>query len=223
MIPALEAVNELLHPQTLRLDDGRTVKAPCLLAQLQAAIQAGTGSRGGTSAPTSRPPVATDALDLWLDIHRHAHYLAWALGINRRDPGITSEIPWEGRLLRTATATAHGRGWTAAVDRVEVKAQGWRQQIEAMLTGQHHERPLRSARCPSCSSTTVREEREDGTYQVPALILVTRDYLAERWLVCNACGQNQAMADHAIEHLFPDDEDDTPEGGQLDEALVSAA
>lgn len=225
MIPALEAINELLRPQELRLNEGdrRTIKGPCLLAQLQAAIAAGTGSRGGTSKPSSRPPIATDALDLWIDIQTHAHGLANALDVPRHDTNPSSPIPHVGRLLRTATATAHGRGWYAAVDRVELKARSWREQIDGMLSGQHHERPLRGAHCPTCSSTTVLEQREDGTYRVPALVLITRDYLAERWLVCQACGQNQAMADHVLDALFPDDEDDAPEADQLDEALVNAA
>lgn len=222
VIPALEAVNELLKPQELHLDDRRQpVKGPCLLAQLQAAIAAGTGTRVGANSTGSRPPVATDALDLWMDIEYAANHLAWRLGISRSDPGTTSPIPWVGRLLRTATATAHGRGWSADVCHIEVKARGWREQIENMLTGQHHERPLRGARCPRCSSTTVREEREDGTYRVPALVLITRDYLAERWLVCQACGENQPMADHVIERLYPDR--DTPEVDQLDEAQLNAA
>lgn len=220
MISALEAVNELLKPQELRLDNGPVVKGPCLLAQLQTAIEAGTGSRGGTSAPTSRPPIATDALDLWLDITWHTHGLADALDIPRRDPGTASVIPWTGRLLRTATATAHGRGWTAAVNRVEHKARGWREQIEGMLSGRHIERPLRGARCPTCSATNVQEDREDGTYRIPALVLITRDYLGtERWLVCQACGENQAMADHVLNQLYGD----THEADQLDDVPAHAA
>lgn len=220
MIPALEAVNELLRPQELRLDDTRrTIKGPCLLTQLHTAIEAGSGTRGGSNATGSRPPIAINAYDLWTEIEHHAHYLAWAVGIPRRDPGGTSPIPWTGRLLRTATATAHGRGWHAAVNRVEAKAIAWRQQIEAVLTGTQQQRPLRGARCTWCLATTITEDREDGTYRTPALILITRDHLAERWLVCQACGHNEPMADHALDRLHPD----TPDGDQLDETPAHAA
>lgn len=224
MIPALEAVNELLKPQELHLDDTRrTVKGPCLLAQLQAAVAAGTGARGGGRSTGSRPPIAVDALDLWNDIEHTAHHLAWRLNLSRTDPGITSQIPWVGRLLRTATATAHGRGWSEAVCHVESRARSWREQIEAMLTGQHTYRPIRGAQCPRCGFSTVHEQREDGLYRVPALVLVTETYQAERWLVCNACGHQLPAAEHVLDTLMPEDDDDTPEGDQLDDLLANAA
>lgn len=206
-IPALKPVNELIQPQRMTIEVGRdtyTVTGPCLLAQLQAALAQGAESAGGAGVAASRPPAALNALDLWLEIQFNTHYLAKWLGIDRRDRNERSPVPHVGRLLRTVTVTAHGRGVTPMVDRIEVKARGWCSQISSQLTGRRHERAIRGASCAQCESTTVLDQRDDGVYRSPALVLVTRDWLSERWIICYACGWNMPLADHVIAELFPD-------------------
>lgn len=186
----IDAVAELIRTQKLRIDItpavGYWVKAPCLLTQLRNAI-AGGMETGGRGIPTSRPPIAVDALDLWREIGHNTHSWAAHMGLNRRDRHPHSQTPWIGRLLRSCAAQAISTGKPLIADRIEHDARRWTAQITAMLTGQAEQRSIRGAACPTCTQRTIIEDRAgDGTYRVPAIILVTRDTL--RWLVCQACG-----------------------------------
>jgi hypothetical protein len=86
-----EAVAELVRQQARRIhylpadpDAYYTVRATCLLAQLHAAVASSNGGRGGHTVPGSRLPLATDALDLWVEITANVHGWADLLRIDRR-------------------------------------------------------------------------------------------------------------------------------------------
>lgn len=191
--PALAAVAALIRRDSLRPEGSdRTLHAPCLLAQLAEAVSVGTESMGGRAVPGSRPPVAVDALDLWVEIVYNTHGWAVHLGIERRDATPEADTPHVGRLLRSVAATAESRGRAALAGRIEEKATRWCTQITAMLHGRVPQRPVRGASCPDCWAIWVNDEREDGTYRTPAIAIVAGDV---PWLVCNACGWNGAAVD----------------------------
>ncbi len=201
----IEAVAELIRTQKLRIEVtptiGYWVKAPCLLTQLETAKTGGMET-GGRGVPASRAPIAVDAFDLWYKIWWNTHGLAAHLGLNRTDPHPSSNTPWLGRLLRHCAAEAVSRGLPNTADRIEHNARSWAAQITAMLTGRTEQRSIRGAQCPHCWATTIVEERPDGLYRVPAVILVTRDTL--RWLVCQACGSTELgldLAERILESL----------------------
>ena len=91
MIDLNDAVAELVRQQTMRVhylpgDPLRhyTAWAPCLLAQLHAAVKASDGGCSGRTIPGSRLPLAADALDLWVEITASVHIWADALKIDRK-------------------------------------------------------------------------------------------------------------------------------------------
>ncbi|HLU43585.1 MAG TPA: hypothetical protein VKZ67_00970 [Natronosporangium sp.] len=212
--PAHDAVAALTRRQKTTIHITPTVRyratAPCLLAQLRAELAASTTGTGGRTIPTSRPPIATDVLDLWTEITWTVHSWAHHLNLDRQ-PYLADDdghpIPPAGRLLRHVAATATGRGLDDIADAIHHAAQRWRTQIEAMLHGRVEQRGIRAATCPACSATTVRETRQDevvegrpgsGVYTVPAVVLVDREIAGEhlRWLTCLACGWSRNL-----EHL----------------------
>lgn len=81
------AVHTLTTPQTLRIHylptHHYTAHAPCPLQQLRDAVALGTEHTNRTTATTSRPPIAVDALDLWTEILTAVHTWARHLGIQR--------------------------------------------------------------------------------------------------------------------------------------------
>lgn len=209
MSTTIEAVAELIRTQKLRIEVTPTVaywvKAPCLLSQIEAA-KAGGMETGGRGIPASRSPLAIEAFDLWYKITYNTHGLAHHLGLNRRDTTPESQTPWVGRLLRHCAATAVSKGLTKTADRIEFNAKKWTVQIGGMLSGKTEQRALRGAQCSDCSATTVVEERwGDGTYRVPAIIVVTYNTL--RWLVCQACGWSDPLVTDEADDLVYTSED----------------
>lgn len=190
------------------------VTAPSLLAQLRDSLAASTTGTGGRTIPTSRPPIATDVLDLWTEITTSTHTWAAVLDVDRRpylspntDPD--TDPPPVGRLLRHVAGLATSRGLDQMADAIWHAATRWRRQIEGMLHGRVEQRGIRAAACPACSAATVREIRQDevvdgrpgsGVYTVPAVVLVDREIAGEhlRWLTCLACGWSHSLTD---EHL----------------------
>jgi hypothetical protein len=86
-----DAVGELIRAQTRTVhylpgdpDRWYTVRAPCLLTQLRTTIASSTGGRGGRTVPSSRLPLDSGALDLWVEITGNVHAWADALHIDRR-------------------------------------------------------------------------------------------------------------------------------------------
>jgi hypothetical protein len=127
----------------------------------------------------------------------HPPALRRVLGVDDRDRA--HQLPPVGRLLRHAAATATGRGLDPVADAIHRAAQRWHAQIEAMLHGVQAQRGVRGAQCPHCEATTVAEERPDGTYQVPSVVLVQREMAGAplSWLACLACGWSRSLADPA--------------------------
>lgn len=86
--PTLGRTREVRHQLTTahRLQEQRayTVHAPCLLAQLHAAVYASDTGRGGRTIPGSRMPLTAAALDLWVEISVDVNGWAAALGVDRR-------------------------------------------------------------------------------------------------------------------------------------------
>lgn len=156
------AVEVLLRRPSRRIEVGTTsytVKAPCLLAQLHAAIESATGRHGGTPVPASRPPINTTAFDLWFAILTSAAAWAAVLGVDRRRYRLYAEAhpdgpPAVGLVLRAVAATAMSRPDRLAVaDRVADSARRWAHQIEAMLTPPEFVgRGLRGVACPHCGA-----------------------------------------------------------------------
>jgi len=224
---ALEAVGELIKAQRMRIDItatiGYTVTAPCLLAQLAEAVAMGGEGAGGRSVPGSRPTIAVDALDLWVRVVSATHSWAQDCEIERREPAAPHATPWIGRLLRSAAATAISTGKLDMADRIAHNAEGWAREIRAMLTGEVEQRGIRGATCPECvqirpypllpegprcgwqPTMWIRETREEErrrpeVYQMPAIVLVTRDVdgVTLRWLTCLACGWNEPLSDDTV-------------------------
>ena len=193
---ALETVGKLIRTQKTVIQVGPTiaytVTAPCLLAQLHDSIGVGMERGGGASIPGSRPPVDTEALDLWHDIAYTVHAWADHLGIDRRDKQPESETPHVGRLLRTVAATASSTGRERLTAKVIERADTWRTRIAIYLAGIVPQRGIRGAQCEHCGHTTVLETRDDGTYKVPAIVVVTEPDTA--WIVCQACGDTRPLA-----------------------------
>jgi hypothetical protein len=215
---ALDAVNELVRPHTMRIQvtptHHYTVHAPCLLRQLASCITLGA-ERGGRGIPGSRAPVNTDVLDLWHEIAHNTH--AWALnigGIQRRDPHDTHPIPWIGRLLRTTTSTAISKGYTDIADRIDTNAHRWADQINTIVTGTPEIRGVRGATCPECTQLrpypldligprtgpqptmwVVETRPGEGEVRVPAIVLAVRQVEGTtlRWLTCLACGWSVSL------------------------------
>lgn len=211
--PVHEAVAALIRTQTHRVQItqtiGYTARSACLLQQLADSIGVGMEKTGGRSVPGSRPPIAVDAWDLWTHIVTSTNAWAQHLGINRERyndspvttvrSALTPATPPVGRLLRAVAATAVSQGKQPIADAVQRAAEKWHRQILAMLTGQVDQRPVRGAACFDCGQTSVLEERAgDGTYRVPALVLVTNDQTGEpmHWLACRACGWNEQVAEN---------------------------
>ncbi len=264
-----DAVGALIRTQTLRIhylpglrSAHYTVRAPCLLAQLEAEVGASTGgtASGGRGAATL---VASDALDLWVAILTAVHAWARHLGIDRRpyldrtpitasgaadperEPGwmrrlaphlapvdwagplaapgppdtgsspppppapaahlwrlgledtpalADRHVPPVGRLLRAVAATIVERGDERVADAVTRSTLRWADQIRALLTHTGELRALRGMACASCAATTARDERPDGVYPVPALVVrmavMDGGDPDDRWpyLQCRACG-----------------------------------
>lgn len=178
------------------------VQAPCLLQQLQDAIGVGmeTSTTAGRSIPSSRPTVAVDALDLWLEVQTNTHAWAHALDVDRRPytPGTPSPagLPPVARLLRHVAGVVTGRALERMADAIHTAAVRWQRQIVAMLHGTVEQRGVRGAECPACSQTTVVERRDDGRVRVPAVVLVQREIEgnALTWLACLACGWARDLA-----------------------------
>lgn len=199
--PALEAVGELVKPHKTIITITPVVRyrvaAPCLLQQLADCALGGlrVGVAGGFG---SRAPINVDVLDLWSGIATSTYAWAAAVGVARSDPfGGRHAIPWVGRLLRTTTATAVGRGdFRELVDRVQLNAERWAGEIRTMVTGQPTERGVRGADCPECASRWVTEDRPgEGRVRVPAIVLTVREVDAGvlRWLTCLACGWSMSI------------------------------
>jgi hypothetical protein len=97
-----DAVGELVRQQVRRVhylpgDPERhyTARAPCLLAQLQAAVAASSNGGGGRTTPASRLPLAADALDLWVEITANVHGWADLLHIDRRPYRAAERVQFE--------------------------------------------------------------------------------------------------------------------------------
>lgn len=194
---ALEAVQTLLRPHRATIEVTPTVRytvrAPCLLRQLAQCVTLGA-ERGGRGVPGSRAPVNADVLDLWHEIAHNTHTWARAVGMSdaeRRARVLDHPIPWVGRLLRTATATATARGEEAMTEAIGRSAREWARRITAMVTGTPEARGVR-ATCPDCGAAMVIDVREDDRerVQVYAVVLAVRDVAGRpmRWLSCRACG-----------------------------------
>lgn len=82
----VDAVAELVRPHKLRIQltpaVAYTVRAPCLLAQLEHALGLGSES-GGRGVPSSRPLIAPEAWDLWVDVVTATYAWADHFGIDR--------------------------------------------------------------------------------------------------------------------------------------------
>lgn len=204
----LDAVGELLRPQSMRvhpladlttdpppgapaelryqLQQARrlasarfyTVHAPCLLAQLRAAV-AGTDVVGANlrGVARSRLPLSADALDLWVWIVTAVHTWANILNVDRHpdlppDP-TPAGIPPVGLVLRAVAAAAIAQHADELADRVAHDAHHWANQIRSMLAGPAVDErlyPIRGAHCSQCGATTASEPRDDGQhYRVPAV------------------------------------------------------
>ena len=181
------------------------VTAPSLLAQLRAELAASTTGTGGRTIPTSRPPIATDVLDLWTEIVTSTHTWADVLDVDRRpylspntDPD--TDPPPVGRLLRHVAGLATSRGLDQMADAIWLAATRWRRQITTWLHGVQEQRGVRGAQCPDCEATHVTDDRPgDGRVLIPAVVLVDRDLDGNRlqWLACLACGWSRGLADLA--------------------------
>lgn len=201
--PAHNAVNALTrqHRMTIQITPTvrYTVTAPCLLAQLRDDLATSSSGTGGREIPRSRILLAEDAWDLWTEIHHSTHTWADTLGLDRRYRDDGHPIPPVGRLLRLTTATATGRGLDQVADAIARSANRWRAQIQAMLHGIQEQRGVRGAECPACAADSVVEQRPDGRYRVPAIVLVQRAVAGNPlcWLACLACGWSRGLADLA--------------------------
>lgn len=107
------------------------------------------------------------------------------------------QVPPVGRLLRLVAATAVGRGLDQIADAIWRSAERWRAGIEAMLHHQLEQRGVRGVDCPSCYATTVLDQRDDGDFRMPAIVLVQREIAGEplTWLTCQACGWSRGAGD----------------------------
>lgn len=114
-------------------------------------------------------------------------------------PETEPDLPPIGRLLRLVTATATSKGLDEMADTIHRCAVRWTRQIEALLQGRVEQRGVRGATCPHCAADTVLDERDDGRYRIPAVVLVDREIAGERlqWLTCLACGWSRGLADLA--------------------------
>lgn len=113
------------------------------------------------------------------------------------NPDRIHQLPPVGRLLRAAAGTATSAGLDPVADAIHRNADRWRAQIEAMLHGVQEQRGVRGAICPACETSTVVDERDDGRYRIPAVVLVQREVAGEplSWLACLACGWSRNLYD----------------------------
>lgn len=211
--PVHEAVAALIRTQSRRIQItqtiGYTVRSACLLQQLAEAIGVGMEKTGGSGKPGSRPPIAVEVWDLWVHIVHSTNSWAAHLRVDRsrysdsavhvvRD-GSNFATPGVGRLLRAVAAAAVSQGKEAVADAIQRAAEKWHRQILAMLHGQVDQRPVRGANCFECQAVTVAEERDgEGTYRVPAIVLITDDQagVVNYWLACRACGWNEQVNEY---------------------------
>lgn len=196
--PAVIAVGQLIATETMRIEItptvAYTVRAPCLLQQLVDAIGVGLET-GGRGVPGSRPPIAVEAWDLWVEVTHNAHAWAGLLGVDARryvtpEPAGARPVnvrgtPPAGRLLRAVALQAVTTGRDLVADAITRCAERWARQITAMLTGAVEQRAIRGAGCPTCTeirpyprgligpwagpqhTTTIIEEREENGRLVP--------------------------------------------------------
>lgn len=205
--PVHEAVAALIRTQTRRIEIteaiGYTVRSACLLQQLAEAIGVGMEKTGGSGKPASRPPIAVDVWDLWVHIVHNTN--AWAAHLrvdrSRYTEDAHTGTPAVGRLLRAVAAASVSQGREAVADAITRAAEKWHRQILAMLHNQVDQRPVRGANCFECQATTVVEERDgdaEGTYRIPAIVLITHDQggIADYWLACRGCGWNEQVNEY---------------------------
>jgi hypothetical protein len=207
MHPTLTAVSELIRPQqtTIELPNLRyTLKAPCLLYQLWDAVANGMERGGGRAAPESKPPIAVDSHDLYVEITRtisrwasYCHVDPSRYRADRLQPpkrGVMP-IPPEGHLLRAVASASISTGRDVFAEKIAETATGWAKRITAMLSGEPEQRSVRGASCKACEAATVQEWRdEDGrlvSYTIPAVIITT--WLEQRWAACLACGWTASL------------------------------
>jgi len=226
-----KAVAALLRRDQKRIDVGGvsyTVRAPCLLRQLEEAIASSSGGSGGRTSPGTRAPLNAEALDLWTEILLSVGAWAGVLGIDRsryrtgpRGAGEDSPPP-AGLLLRAVAAEIAGRSdrdqMAVAVER---NCRRWKLRIEGMLSPPDSAgRGIVGAKCRDCGAVWVvsipdpepgrpdqvrwvpAEEEPTETRQ-PALFIERGETGVIRCSWCRNCGRHvwrDDLAAQAAEH-----------------------
>lgn len=191
----------------------RKVVAPCLLAQLAAAIETGQDRTGTRSVPGSRPPVDMTALDLWGEIAQNLSHWARALGVSRRGysvqpaanrprhDGRYPPLPPIAALLRAVAAAARDRAEDGVLSALTRSCRSWTDRIATLFTPADGQHAIYGAVCPNCQQSTVITDRDGENIQTPAIIR-TRD--RERpltWFICQACGWQRGTPSYDTEEV----------------------
>jgi len=221
-----KAVAALLRRDQKRIDVGPvsyTVRAPCLLRQLEEAIASSSNGHGGRTSPGTRAPLNQDALDLWTEILLSVGAWAGVLGLDRRKYARVMDVdgdspPPVGLLLRAVVAAIAGR-----TDReqmavaVERNCRRWAKRIEAMLSSPDSAgRGIVGVSCRHCGERWVvsvpdpepgRPDQvrwvpavdEPGETRQPAVWVERGETGVIRCLWCRSCGQHTWRDDLAAE------------------------
>jgi hypothetical protein len=231
-----QSVGQLLRRPQMRIDVGPvsySVRAPCLLRQLEESIASSNGGGGGRTTPGTRAPLDQGALDLWTEILTSVGAWAAVLGLDRKryrtgptdtDPDAP---PMIGLLLRAVAAAIAGR-----TDRdqmavaVERNCRRWKLRIEGMLSPPESAgRGIVGVGCRHCGERWVvsvpdpEPGRPDQVRWVPAVeephetrqpaIWIERGETGViRCLWCRCCGQHTWRDDLAAEAAEHDELDE---------------
>lgn len=135
----------------LTLIDGRPVKVPALLDELDRAIGSSVGPSGSSKGSASPLPIDADALDLRARIH------AEILETHEEMIGEPFRSAPRRLLGLWANGGATTPEWEAYIERLSLE---WIDSIEAKLGMKARARKLTGIQCPSCGQSMHGEERE---------------------------------------------------------------
>lgn len=234
------AVGALLSRPQMRIDVGPTsysVRAPCLLRQLEESVASSSGGHGGRTSPGTRAPLNQDALDLWTEVLTNVGGWAAVLGLDRaryrnapQDTDPDSPPP-VGLLLRAVAGAIAGR-----TDRdqmavaVERNARRWKLRIEGMLSPPESAgRGVVGVPCRHCGERWVvsvpdpepgRPDQvrwvsaavEPSETRQPALWIERGETGVIRCLWCRYCGSHTWRDDLAAQAAEHDELGEHPDG-----------
>lgn len=188
-----KACDTLTNPTRVKLvrDSGASewVNLPSLYDLLVEAIDKNTGDQGNGKMQ-SRPPAATDALSLLVEIAGRVRYACWNYHIKR-----THDTPKD---LRSVVSTVNTRNQADELEAVLTQLRSWVSQTKAIcINNPDRSWRMHSAACRICKSLTAQVFGPDGTMtRQPALVVFSEGGVIDR-IVCDVCGSILGAVDLA--------------------------